>query len=561
MAGIQTTTQVIRQDRRRQSFSAFAQAFALVCLAVAGLMAGAGISQADQLDELPLDRWKELREVERYQLNIAEKYYREKNWKVGLAEYEKFLTLYERSVGAPYAQLKWSICQVHLRKQNTAIKEGFQSVIDYWPESPQAIAAAYFIGQAYKDMGEVRKAKKAYQTVLTDYPQHIAGVLAAVDLVDLTMIDGDVDTRLALWKQLTFDMPRTRESKNHCESASRSLAAYGFEFGSFDDAVKALGTTYPDQRLPAQVASVVLAPIGRLVGDEKRKAQGEQLADRAAAWLRTQIPPPGSTDAEKLAARQHWYLVADVQAASRREDKVAATYDQIVTTFGADDETLGRYAAWYKSISKYDEARRQYARYKDPIEGQNQIAYSFRQQGNYDAAVAAYQSNLARDVENPARWNEQIAATYHSARKYPEAIAVYEQLWKTDAKNAEKWLWALATTYRDAGKYKEAIGHYRQCNNFPSNYSEMAACHRAMKDYKEAIILYGQIVGGAPQSAPWAMLQIGHTQEQAGNKEQAIQAFQHVCKTYPKDAHASQAHSHLQDKYKITVTLGGGTDK
>ena len=63
----------------------------LVLLAAA---AAPGLAQAERLDELPLDRWKNLREVERYQLNIAEKYYwKDKNYKVAAAEYEKFLTL------------------------------------------------------------------------------------------------------------------------------------------------------------------------------------------------------------------------------------------------------------------------------------------------------------------------------------------------------------------------------------------------------------------------------------------------------------------------------------
>ena len=98
-------------------------------ITVTGL--GATIAPAQSLDELPLDRWKVLRETERYQLQVAEKYYREKNWKVAASEYEKYMSLYERSEAAPYAQLKWSLAQVQLKKQNTAIKEGFQSVIDY----------------------------------------------------------------------------------------------------------------------------------------------------------------------------------------------------------------------------------------------------------------------------------------------------------------------------------------------------------------------------------------------------------------------------------------------
>jgi len=516
---------------------------------------------AEQLDELPLDRWKKLREVERYQLNIAEKYYREKNYKIAMNEYEKFLTLYERSEGAPYSQLKWSICLVRQRKQNTAIKEGFQSVIDYWPDSPEAVAAAYYIGQAYKDIGEIKKAKKAYQVVLEKHPKHLAAVYAAVDLIDITTIDDDVETRVKLWKRLTFDVKRSREANRHCVTASQQLAAYLFENGSFNEAVKALATTYPDDQLAAQVANFARGPVSRLTSKDETRAKGEKLADEGVAWIRQQVPTDRSSDEAKQAALNDWYAIADLQAASRREPKVVETYEQIVKTFGTNDTTLQRFGDWYKSINQYDEARQQYARFRNKVEGQNQIAYSHRQQQHYDSAVLAYQRNVAADPDDQARWRGEIAATYRAAKKYDQAIAVYNELLKSDSEHAEQWLWLIATSYRDSGRYKEAIGFYRQCNNFPSNYSEMAACHRALKDYGEAVILYHQIVGGAPKSAAWAMLQIGYTHEQAGKKESAIKAFQQVCKNYPKDRYASQAHAHLQTKYKITVTLGGAKDE
>lgn len=520
----------------------------------------ATVATAENLDDLPLDRWAKLREVERYQLNIAEKYYREKNFKVAVAEYEKFLTLYESSEGAPYSQLKWSLCKVELRQHNTAIKEGYQSVIDYWPDSPEAIAAKYYIGQAYKEIGEVKKAKKAYQVVLDDHPKHLAAVYAAADIIDLTAIDEDVETRVRLWKQLTFDTERTRESTNHCVTASQQLAAYSFENGSFNDGVLALQTTYPKDQLTAQVSNFARGPVSRLISKEDKKKKGEQLADQGVAWIRSQIPAERTTPEEKQIALNVWYAMADLQAASLREDLVAEIYDQIQKAFGANDATLQRLGDWYKSLNKYDQARQQYAKFENKIEAQNQTAYSYRQQQNYDAAVLAYQRNVAADPENQARWNSEIANAYREARKYDEAISVYNELLKTDSQKAEQWLWLIAASYRDAGKYKEAIGYYRQCNNFPSNYQEMAACHRALKEYSEAVILYNQIVSGAPNTAAWAMLQIGFTQEQAGNKESAIKSFQLVCKNYPKDGHASQAHAHLQNEYKITVTLGGGTN-
>ena len=72
------------------------QAVVAVLLA-AGFLISSDAATAERLDELSLERWGKLREVERYQLNIAEKYYREKNYKVAAAEYEKFLALYETS--------------------------------------------------------------------------------------------------------------------------------------------------------------------------------------------------------------------------------------------------------------------------------------------------------------------------------------------------------------------------------------------------------------------------------------------------------------------------------
>ena len=530
-------------------------------LLAAGFLISSDAATAERLDELSLERWGKLREVERYQLNIAEKYYREKNYKVAAAEYEKFLALYETSEGAAYSQLKWSLCHIELRKHNTAIKEGYQSVIDYWPDSPEAVAAAFYIGRAYKDIGEVSKAKKAYKTVLEEHPKHLAAVYSTVDLIDLSTIDNDIDARVDLWNRLTFDTKRDKQTKQYCENASRSLATHSFEFGTFQDGVKALQSTYGENEIAGQVAAYARPPVSRLISKEETKQRGLQLADQGVAWIRQQIPADRSTEEAKAAALNAWYSMADLQAATKREDEVASIYEQMTTAFGASDATLKRIGDWYKSVDKFENARQQYSKFEDKIEGQNQIAYSYRQQQNYTSAVAAYQRNVAADLENASKWSSEIATTYREARKYNEAIAVYTELLKSDPENTERWMWLIANSYQDARNYKEAIGFYRQCNNFPTNYQHMAQCHRAMKEYGEAVILYNQIVGGAPKSAAWAMLQIGHTHELAGKKEAAIRAFQQVCKNYPKDRYASQAHAHLQTKYKITVTLGGAKDE
>lgn len=517
-------------------------------------------AQQHALDEMSLERWAKLREVERHQLQIAEKYYREKKWDVAISEYDKYLNLYERSDAASYSMLKWSLAHIQIRKANTAIRDGFQSVVDYWPDSPDAVAATYFIARTYKDIGQLKKAKSEYRKVLAKNPQHLAAVRAMVDLIDVSTIEKDDRTRVEMWKRLTFDVTRTKQTRKLCTLAAQQLSAFQFEAGAFDEAVSALATTCNEIELPGQVFVYARAPIGRLVANSETEATGRRIADALIAYLKS-AAPEGTQEAEQARAKQLWYHIAETEMLAGRQAQVARVFEQIVKKFGVDDATLGKLAAWQKTQQEFEQARATYRRFQDQVEGLNQVAASYRQEKNYATAVRTYEQLAGKDSENQARWRAEAAMTHREAAKYPEAIAIYEELLKTDVEHADRWLWELANTYRDSGKYKEAVAYYRQSNNFPENYKQMAACHRRLKQFSEAIVLYNQIVGGHAASAPWATLQIAYTREQAGQKEPAIKSFQEVCRKYPKDSHASVAHAHLQTKYKISVTLGGAKDE
>lgn len=511
------------------------------------------------LDQLPLDRWAKLREAERYQLQVAEKYYREQNWKIALAEYEKFLSLYEKSEGSPYAQLKWSQCQVQLRKLNTAIKDGFQSVVDYWPESPEAVACAYYIARTYKDMGETKKAKQAYLNVVTKHKSHLASVLARTDLLDIARLEGDEKRRIALWRELTYDIKRDNDSVNVCADASRQLAVHYFYAGSFEEGQKALATTYNAEQLPYHAMYYARGPIAELVAKPETKALGDKVADAGVAFMKGLAPTDLSTAANKAKARECWFYVADFEGAAKRSDKVPQVYDHIMKTFGTDDETLGRLAAFYKSDNRRDEARKVYNQYKDSIEGQSQIAYSYREEQKWDPAIAVYRTLNSQDQKMPHRWKGEMALVYRYASKCDEAVAAYRELMQEDAAKANQWAWEIGCTYRDFHRWQDAIKAFRDTENFPEAYKQMAGCHRQLKEFKEAISLYYQVIGSDPPSAPWALLQVGYTQEQAGDKEKAIRAFQQVCAKHSKTGQASEAHAYLQDKFKINATLGGDT--
>jgi tetratricopeptide (TPR) repeat protein len=382
-----------------------------------------------------------------------------------------------------------------------------------------------------------------------------------VDLVDIAEVEKDRETRVELWKKLAFDAERTKDSKDLCSEASRRLAAHYFMLAAFNEGLKALATTYPDETLPAEVTTNLRRPLEQLASDEETRARGEKLASLAVGYLRGRAPSDRSDPERKRLARQCWFHVAEVYAAARLDAKVEDTYSQIMKTFGTDDETLGRLAAWQKSVRRYDDARGTYRRFGDKIEGLSRIATNYREQGDCDQAVVTYRELIARDPDNRVRWSADIASTYYYARRYDEAQSAYKELLDLDPANAEKWRWQVACAYRDDGEHKEAIGWYRQCTNFPANYMEMAHCQRRLKQVKEAIALYMQVAGGDRNSAPWAMLNVAYTLEESGQKERAIKAFQQVCKQFPKDSHASRAHAHLQNKYNISITLGGAKDE
>ncbi len=519
-------------------------------------------ANAQTLDDLLKTHVPKLREVERYQLNIAQKYFAEKKWKVAMAEYEKYLTLYEASDAAAYVQLKWSLCLVQLRKQNTAIKEGFQSVIDYWPNSSEAVWASYYIASTYKSIGRIPNAKRAYKNLLAKKTDHLAAAYGMWDMAEIAGTEKDKTTRAKMLKQLTFEVKRARASKSICQKASYSLSDHLFRSGAFLEGVKALETTYAeDKGLVDQVVNYVRTPISQMTGTDENRAKGNKLADAAVAYVKEKSPA-GASDEEKATARRYGIHVVSLLSAARRNDDVVKAYQALLKRFGVDDELLGHFAGWYKSQNKYDEARTVYRRFKNPIEGLNQVAYSYRQQSKPQSAVPIYRDLAGRDSENQIRWKSEEARCQRDARKFAEAIAVYRELMKLDVPHLTDWLWQVAVTHQEAGQHKEAIGVYRQCDErFPENYKNMAWCHRKLKQQKEAVILYSQIIGGHEASAPWAQLQVGYTYEELKAKESAIKAFQLVCKKYPKNSHASIAHAHLQNKYKISVTLGGAKDQ
>jgi tetratricopeptide (TPR) repeat protein len=514
-------------------------------------------AQSSQLHEMSLERWGQLREVERHQMKVAEKYFRERNWSVAADEYDKYLTLYEASDAASHALLKWALCQVEMRRQNTAINDGFRSVVDYWPDSDDAIAASYYVGKTLNDIGQSQKAKSALNEVATDHAKHLAGVLAMVTLADIATVEKDDDLKEQILRKLTFDALRDKRTRRQCETASLQLANILFSKAAAADAIKALTTTYQDERLAAEVVNQSRSPLQKLIDDGQAKSKADALANELIAFLREQEPKTTTSQEDSNSARELCFLVIDVLRSAKRTADVEKEFSTVAKRFGTDDQLLGRIADWHAANGQPAKARQAYGRFDDQIAGMQLIATSYRQEKDLVQAIQTYNKLITEDAENQVKWQAESATTYREFKKHTEAIALYQQLVQDDAANADRWLWETAMTHKEAGNWKEAIGFFRQSERFPESYWEMATCHRRLKQHNEAITLYNQISGGDKGRAPSAMLQIGYTQEEAKNSDKAITAFKKVCRLFPKDQYASRAHAHLQNKYKITVTLGG----
>ncbi|MCM8783622.1 MAG: outer membrane protein assembly factor BamD [Candidatus Omnitrophica bacterium] len=70
---------------------------------------------------------------------------------------------------SPQEQLEWAMNLYMNKNYEGAIGE-FKKLIKYYPNSPQACDAQYFIGKGYEELGKFYEAFKAYQKVIDTYP-------------------------------------------------------------------------------------------------------------------------------------------------------------------------------------------------------------------------------------------------------------------------------------------------------------------------------------------------------------------------------------------------------
>jgi tetratricopeptide (TPR) repeat protein len=348
--------------------------------------------------------------------------------------------------------------------------------------------------------------------------------LARVELLGIAKTAKQEEKQLKLLKLIAFSSPASEANKGHSANAKRELAQIQIWNDALGEALTTLSSLYEGPELSRQIYELAAGPIGNWCGDEKTKSNGMKLADTVISMLMKSVPDDLADEKSRPLARDLYYRMAGVYHHSGRPQEILKTYETMSKLFGSDDEILGKMAEFHKGQKQRDKARAIYAKMENQIGGQSEIAKMWREEDQYDKAIEIYRALMVKD----------------------------------GAKSAD-YLAAIAECYESSSRFALAIQTYRQVDRFPSTHFAMARCHRKLKQYSEAITLYGQAKADQA-SAPDAALEIGYTHEEDGKTEAAIKAFQQTCKGYPTSSQASQAHAHLQDKYKITVTLGGAKE-
>jgi tetratricopeptide (TPR) repeat protein len=348
---------------------------------------------------------------------------------------------------------------------------------------------------------------------------------------------------------------------------------------------KALSTTYSGTKLFEQVYNLSVKTMKHLLGDQKTRIAALKLGDQLIMILRNEA------SVRTELASQFLYQAADLNTTLGRHSDTMKIYREIGDRFGMNDSLRGTMAQWYKSRDRRNEARKIYSEFEDQLAGlknlagmsleekkvaaaisiyremikideNNSVEYllniasCYESQPDWEKAIACYRQIIEIDKDNSVKYLLTIAGCYKTQSNWDKAIACYREIIEIDGENSGEYLWSIAGCHETQLDWKKAIACYRQIDRFPANYFAMANCHRKLKEQQEAITLYNQIKI-LEKSAPEASLQIGYTYEEAKDKEKAIRTFQLTCKRYPKSGQASRAHSHLQNKYKINVTLGG----
>jgi len=487
---------------------------------VGALLPHAALLAGPHLDatKLDLERYKALREAERYQMDLADKQFRAKQWDAAINEYRKYLKLYPGSESCSFSQFMVAYCHEGKKYVNEAIKQ-YQVVLDYYPDSREAPFCLFQMGQCQRKSGNFIEEKQFLMKIISEkkYAEHPIVPQVLYRLSEIASENTkDLDEVVKHRKRIVTDYPDCYYFRRCVDWLAQHYAL------TEDDPVSARATILRRPGMTKEEAEMWMADT-YLAAARHDKDKASDYRKRARdIWETFPAKFPRATSYAKrcmLSLGQSYRDAGD-------HNKALEFYAKFLHQWPNDDGhriNISRYLE--DPLGRWNDARMEYLKLSDKLRAQWEVAYSYhRQGGKPDEAISNYQKVLDTDFVRYA------IAMFYMAEVY----------------------------YSQKGDYEKAMKLFMESSyNPPQNLFRVADCLKALKRFDAAVQQYGEIVTFFKNHAAEAYLRMAHCLlNNMKKKAEAIEIYKRICRQYKGSGQSSTAHRCLED-LGIVITEGG----
>jgi TolA-binding protein len=513
---------------------------------------------------LDLERFKELREEERYYYEVAEKAFKTGKMTAAINEYSKFLKLYPNIPASSLAQYMLGVCHEQNMYVHTAIKR-YQDVLDYYGTSPEAPKAQFGIARCYAKIGEPDKEVQEYQKLLKDFPKD---PLAADTLWLLSERDigagkpadaADKRKRIVTeFEKHPLYQPSVEWMIRHYlfnENDPLSARQMCLRLRSQSDTELHLAALYREQAMSLLGAQQVAAgkeamqkaiDIYREFTVKFPKLR-DKLPDCEFAIADCQVAMGDYKSAVKtyqeFPDRHPWATrhfktcvlkIVGIYKGQKMPDMVRQWYRLYLNKWPADDPIRKEFGLYLELIKAWSDARDEYRAMQNKMDGQWEVASSFHREGNAEKAIQEYMVviNSGDFLRINLAFYQVGQVHQHLTHDYEKAIKAYQD----SNHEPPTQMFRIAECYVASQKWERAIETCREIINFFKNHRIPAMQFLVTDVYERR------------KSAA------------LDDTKNAINTLSAMCDLFPDTAASSWAHQKLED-YGVVKTGGGVAKK
>ena len=476
------------------------------------------LSAAGRVSFSPLDleRYKQLREAERYQVDLADKQFRASQWEAAINEYRKFLKLHPDSSSCSYAQMMVAYCNEGKKYVNEAFKQ-YQKVLDYYPKSLEAPYALHRMSQCHLKSGEFAEEIKILVKISGDkaYAGHPIVPVVLYRLAGIADKDPKKIEKSVLYrKRIVTDYSKYTYFR-HCVSW---LASHYLLRENDPVSARTMYIKYPGQT--KETVELWVADAYLSAARSNKKKADDYRENARTIWKGFPAKFPNATSYSKRCTMR----LAQSYRDAGDHKKALEIYAAYIAKYPNDDGARYEVARYLEEQKRWNDARMEYLKMQDKLRARWEVAYSYeRQGGKADEAISNYQKVIDGDFVRYA----------HAMYRMGEVL------------------------YHQKRDYETAMKRFMESNySPPTHLFRVADCLKALKRFDAAVKQYGEIVTFFKGSAPEAYLRMGRVYlNNLKQRKAAIEVFKTLIRNYGKSGQSSQAHRHLED---LGVVLTGG---